>query len=157
MNKIAKISSALPLVVKVLLIATLSACSSPPNTASDAPTNENGQVSTNSPTTQDAPLSETRKKQIESDARAKEQRNEVAGEPQKSGDSQKSTEENLASQVRDKLEVNLPGDKLTVTNKNADITVSGEVKTQEELARIKPLVMEIKGVKSVMVKAVVKP
>ncbi|MCP2728660.1 BON domain-containing protein [Limnofasciculus baicalensis] len=153
MNKIAKISSALPLVVNVLLIATLSACSSPPNTASDTPTNDKGEVSAakNSPTTQDDAQSETRKKQVEADNRAKEQRNNVGG------DSQKSTEENLVSEVRNKLESNLPGDKLTVTTKNADVTVSGEVKTQGELDKIKPLVMEIKGVKSVMVKAVVKP
>lgn len=153
MNKIAKISSALPLVINVLLIATLSACSSPPKTASDAPTNGKGEVSTaqNSPTTQDNDQSETRKKQVEADIRAKEQRNNAGG------DAQKSTEENLVSEVRNKLEANLPDDQLTVTTKNADITVSGEVKTQEELAKIKPLVMEIKGVKSVMVKAVVKP
>ena len=36
-------------------------------------------------------------------------------------------------------------------------TVAGVVKTQGQLDKIKPLAMEIKGVRSVMVKAVVKP
>jgi osmotically-inducible protein OsmY len=64
-------------------------------------------------------------------------------------------EGDLSNEVRSKLEANIPRAKLTVSAKNADVTVSGVVATQEELNKIKPLAMEIKGVNSVMVKAVV--
>ena len=73
------------------------------------------------------------------------------------GNPQKRAEGDLASEVRSKLETNIPSGKLTVSAKNAEITVAGVVKTQEQLDKIKPLAMEITGVRSVMVKAVVKP
>ena len=72
------------------------------------------------------------------------------------GDSQKRVEGDLASEVRSKLEANIPRGKLTITAKNAEVTVSGVVRTQDELNKIKPLAMEIKGVRSVVVKAVIK-
>lgn len=154
MNQITKKSFTLPLLFSVLLMATISACSQESNT-SDAPnsTNNNEQKSTaeNAKSTQNDAQSETRKKQLESDIRAREQRNNVGGDPQKR------TEGDLASEVRSKLEANIPSSKLTVDAKNADITVSGVVTTQEELNKIKPLAMQIKGVNSVMVKAVVNP
>jgi hyperosmotically inducible periplasmic protein len=55
--------------------------------------------------------------------------------------------------VRNKLEANIPNGKLTILANEAKITVSGTVKIQEQLDKIKPLAMEIKGVDSVMVKA----
>ena len=73
------------------------------------------------------------------------------------GDTQKRAEGDLASEVRSKLEANIPRGKLTVEAKNSEITVSGAVSNQEQLNKIKPLAMEIKGVRSVVVKAVVKP
>jgi hyperosmotically inducible periplasmic protein len=158
MNQITKIGSTLgsaqTLLLSMVLMATVSACDTA-KTASNAPssTNNNGQVSTENTgkTTQDDAQSETRKKQLESDIRAREQRNNMGGDPQKR------TEGDLASEVRSKLEANIPRGKLTVAAKNADITVSGVVTTQEQLDKIKPLAMEIKGVNSVMVKAVVNP
>lgn len=153
MNKIPKISSTLPLLLSVLLMATVSACSGA-KTASDAPnsTDNNGQVSTtkNAKTTQDDAQSDLRLKQLDSDIRAREQRNNLGGDPQKRA------EADLASEVRSKLEANIPLGKLTVTAKNADVTVSGVVATQKDLDKIQPLAMEIKGVHSVTVKAVVK-
>ncbi len=154
MNKIAKISSTLPLLLGVLLMASISACSAT-KTASNAPdsTDDNGQVSTaeEGKNTQDDAQSETRRKQLNADIQAREQRNNLGGDPQKRN------EGDLASEVRSKLEANIPRGKLTVSAENANVTVSGVVTTQEELNKIKPLAMEIKGVRSVVVKAIVNP
>lgn len=155
MNKFIQIKSAPPLLFSFLLIASISACASESKTASEAPnsTDTNGQVSadTNLKTTQDDAQSQTRKEQLNKDIQAREQRNDVAG------DTEKRAEGDLASEVRSKLEANIPRGKLTVTAKNKEVTVSGVVKTQAELDKIKTLAMEIKGVDSVVVKAVVTP
>lgn len=154
MNKITKISCTLPLLFSILLMATISACSNL-KTASEAPnsTDKNGEVSTaeNGKFTQDDAESETRREQLNDDIQAREERNNLGG------DSQKRTEGDLASEVRSKLEANIPAGKLTVAAENDQVIVSGVVKTQEQLDKIKPLAMEIKGVKTVMVKAVVNP
>jgi osmotically-inducible protein OsmY len=73
------------------------------------------------------------------------------------GDPQKRAEGDLASEVRSKLEANIPRGQLTVSAKNTEVTVSGMVTNQEQLDKVKPLAMEIKGVRTVIVKAVVKP
>jgi hyperosmotically inducible periplasmic protein len=154
MNKIVKTNSPQLLLLSVLLALTISACGDA-KTASDAPssTDNNGTVTTaqNGKATQDDGQNETRKKQLEADIRAREQRNNMGGDPNKR------TEGDLASEVRSKLEANIPAGKLTVAAKNADITVSGVVTNKDQLDKIKPLAMEIKGVKSVTVKAVVTP
>ncbi len=154
MNKFTKANYPRFLLVGTLLMITVSACSET-KTASDAPssTDNNGQVTTaeNGKVTQDDGQSEVRKKQLESDIRAREQRNNIGGDPQKR------TEGDLASEVRSKLEANIPSSKLTVAAKNADITVSGVVTNKDQLDKIKPLAMQIKGVNSVIVKAVVTP
>jgi hyperosmotically inducible periplasmic protein len=153
-NKIFKAKSSHFLLVGVILAIAVSACSQT-KTTSDAPnsTNNNGELSAteNGKATQDDAQSEIRKKQLEADNRAREQRNTIVG------DTQKRTEGDLASEVRNKLESNIPDGKLTIAAKNADVTVSGVVAKQEQLDKIKPLAMEIKGVSSVIVKAVVAP
>jgi len=155
MTKTNKIGFTQPLLLSILLAGSISACSNASKTASDAPasTATNGQTSTspNANTTKGDAQSDIRKKQIESDIRAREQRNNVVGDPQKRevGD--------LSSQVRSKLEANIPNGKLTVDTKDDVVTVSGTVANQAQLAKIKPLAMEIKGVKDVMVKAIVSP
>ncbi len=95
--------------------------------------------------------SDTRAKQLESDIRAREQRNDITG-----GDMNRS-DGDLASEVRSKLEANIPGGDLTVEANEGVVTVAGTVPAQDQIAKIQPLAMEIKGVKSVMVKAAVKP
>jgi hyperosmotically inducible periplasmic protein len=154
MIKITKFSHTFPYLLSVALLVTLSACDTS-KTAADAPssTANNGKVSTdkNEKTTQSDAESDVRKKQLEADIRAREQRNNVGGDPKKRAD------EDLSSEVRSKLEANIPKGKLTVSAKNADVTVSGVVSTQAELDKIKALGMEIKGVKSVIVKATVTP
>ncbi|PZV25026.1 MAG: transporter [Snowella sp.] len=154
MNKIAKIGLNLPLLIGLLLTVTISACEEAKTTA-DAPnsTNTNGQVATEkqSDNTQNDAQSELRRKQLNADIQAREQRNQMGGDPQKRA------EGDLASEVRSKLEANIPRGKLTVEAKNSEVTVSGVVSNQEQLNQIKPLAMEIKGVRSVVVKAVVQP
>ena len=137
------------LVLSLVLISAISACRTAKTSSSAPNSTDNGQnpsASTASNTTGDAE-STIRKKQIESDIRAREQRNNVGGNPQKRSDS------DLASEVRGKLEANIPNSKLAVDAKNADVTVSGSVANQAQLDKIKPLALQIKGVKNVMVKA----
>jgi hyperosmotically inducible periplasmic protein len=154
MNNTNQLKSPKTLLISLLLMASMTACSTA-KTATDAPgsTDTNGVVSTteNGKPTQDDAQSETRKKQLESDIRAREERNKIAGNPEKRADA------DLASEVRSKLEANIPAGKLTVSAKDANLIVSGVVKTQDQLNKIKSLAMEIKGVKSVTVKADVIP
>jgi hyperosmotically inducible periplasmic protein len=153
MIKIVKIGSSLPLLLNLLLMGSISACNEA-KTSSDAPsaTESTAPVATtNDKATKDDAQSDTRRKQLDADIRAREQRNNVAGDPQKR------TQGDLASEVRSKLEANIPSGKLTILANDAKITVSGTVKNQEQLDKIKPLAMEIKGVDSVMVKAVIIP
>jgi hyperosmotically inducible periplasmic protein len=93
--------------------------------------------------------SDIRTKQLNADIRAREERNKVVGDPNQRDDS------DLASEVRSKLEASIPGGNLTVVSKDAVVTVSGTVPKSDQLSKITKLGMEIKGVKSVMVKATV--
>ena len=150
-----RIGFAQPLILSILLAGSISACSTASKTAENAPssTDTNGKTSTseNANTNKGDAQSDIRKKQLESDIRAREQRNNIAGDPQKrdAGD--------LSSQVRSKLEANIPNGKLTVDAVDASVTVAGTVANKAQLDKIKPLAMEIKGVKTVIVKAVVSP
>jgi hyperosmotically inducible periplasmic protein len=152
MNLITKLNSSPSLFISLLLITAISACSEA-KISSDAPSSANASVavSTNSPATQDDAQSETRRKQLDADIRSREQRNDFAGNPLKRTDS------DLASEVRSKLEANIPQGKLTIVAKDSQVTVSGAVANLEQLNKIKTLAMEIKGVNGVMVKAVVAP
>ncbi|WP_310482083.1 BON domain-containing protein [Chamaesiphon sp. VAR_48_metabat_403] len=154
MNQNTKPSFIQPLVLSILLATTISACSTA-KTSSNAPNaNEgNGQTTSTEDTnnSKDDAQNPIRKKQIESDIRAREQRNNIGGNPQVR------SEEDLESEVRGKLEANIPNSKLSVDAKNADVTVSGSVANQAQLDKIKPLALQIKGVKNVLVKAAVKP
>lgn len=111
-----------------------------PNTTGnlDKPTAKDGQ--------NDA-TSETRRRQLNSDIRAGEQRNNVAGDPNQKEDG------DLESQVRSKLEANLPASALAIEAEDGAITVSGTVVDDSQLQKIEPLAKQIKGVKSVTVKA----
>jgi hyperosmotically inducible periplasmic protein len=154
MNNIAKSTPPQLLLLGLLLTINVSSCSQA-QTSSDAPnsTDNNRQVTTteNGKQAQDDAQSEIRRKQLEADTRAREQRNTMGGDPKKR------TEGDLANEVRNKLESNIPGGKLTIAAKNADVTVSGVVPSQEQFDKIKPLAMEIKGVNSVTVKAIINP
>ena len=96
-----------------------------------------------------------RSDQRESDARAREQRDSlttmVEGEQPLSDD--------LAVDVRNLLESNLPDSRLAV---NVDVeektaTVTGTVKSQEQFDRIQPLAMEVEGIELVNNNTEIKP
>ncbi|MBW4431681.1 MAG: BON domain-containing protein [Pelatocladus maniniholoensis HA4357-MV3] len=142
------------LLISSLLVLSVG-CENVSKTSQTAPNNPSpSQVQTpNTEETQEAKedaQSELRRRQLNEDIRAREQRNNITG-----GDTQRA-EGDLESEVRSKLEANIPRGSLAVqASDDGVITVSGTVTNQQELAKIEPLAKEIKGVKAVNVKAVV--
>jgi len=98
-------------------------------------------------TNQDDATSELRRRQLNSDIRSREQRNNATG-----GDADRA-DGDLESEVRSKLEANLPASELTVDAQDGVVTISGTVVDQGQLDKIQPLATEIKGVESVTVTA----
>lgn len=132
------------------------ACES--NTAKTSPNAPNSTEKTGEvPTTQTAQnnqndaASKVRRDQLNSDIRAREQRNNTTGGDVDRADS------DLAREVGSKLEANIPNGQLTVTTKEGAVVVSGTVQTQAQLDKVEPLAKQIKGVKSVNVAAKVAP
>jgi hyperosmotically inducible periplasmic protein len=144
----------IPFVLSGVLMVAASACSTA-KTTSDAPnsTGNNGQVPTaqSTQTAQDDAQSDVRQKQLDSDIRSREQRNNTTG-----GDADRA-DGDLQSEVRSKLEANIPNGKLAVDAKAGAVVISGTVQTQDQLDKIEPLAKEIKGVNSVTVKATLAP
>ena len=148
MNK--KIAS---LLLSCSLLLPVVACTEA-RTTSEAP-DPSANYSTSNPTASpqntqaamDDAQDETRKRQLESDIRAREQRNDAMG------DSTDRPDSDLASEVRSKLEANIPKGNLTVESKDANVTISGTVPSTSELNKIQSLAMEIKGIKAVTIKA----
>ncbi|MBG1262942.1 BON domain-containing protein [Nostoc commune] len=144
-----------PFLISCLLVFGVAACDNASKTAVSAPdANETAQAPT-AQTTQAAQQdaqSEVRRRQLDADIRAREQRNNTTG-----GDAQRATGD-LASEVRSKLEANIPKGQLTVeATDDGIVTVAGTVNNQQELAKIERLAKEIKGVKTVVVKATIAP
>ncbi|HAJ59435.1 MAG TPA: transporter [Cyanobacteria bacterium UBA8543] len=138
----------------VLMIGA-AACSNQAKTSADAPNSVN-----ESPAAREAEdanqaqadaQSQVRRDQLNADIRAREQRNNVTG-----GDTIRA-EGDLESQVRSKLEANIPAGALVVKADDGAVTVSGTVPKKDQIAKIEPLAKEIKGVKKVTVKATVAP
>jgi osmotically-inducible protein OsmY len=132
------------------------ACSDNAKTAADAPNST--QASPEAPKVDDVQKaqedaqSETRRKQANADIKAREERNNALNQ----GSAENRSEDDIESQVRSKLEVNIPNGELVVkAEDNGAVTVSGTVVKQDQLAKIEPLAKQIKGVKSVDVKATV--
>jgi len=119
------------------------------NTDTNSTTNPTNPTASNTEGAKDDAQSEVRKNQLNADIRAREERNNAGGGDLVRDDS------DLASQVRSKLEANIPGGNLTVASKDGVVTVTGTVPNQDQVAKIQKLGMEIKGVKSVNVKVVV--
>lgn len=138
-----------------VLLFGAAACSEGAKTSADAPNNTN--QATQSPATESVQntqgdaASQVRRDQLNSDIRAREQRNNVTG-----GDTDRA-EGDLESEVRSKLEANIQKGQLTVDAEDGVVTVGGTVQNQQDLAKIDRLAKEIKGVKSVVVKATVAP
>jgi len=118
--------------------------SASPNTAAGGTSaNTNDAAKPDNAAKQDA-TSDVRRAQANSDIRAREQRNNAGGDTLKRADG------DLESEVRSKLEVNLPKSKLEVKAKDGAVTVSGAVASQDQLGKIETLTKQIKGVKSVV-------
>ncbi|MBE8999454.1 MULTISPECIES: BON domain-containing protein [unclassified Nostoc] len=145
-----------PFLISTLLVFGVAACDNASKTSESAPNNPNEapqspSVQTTEASQKDA-QSETRRRQLDADIRAREQRNNVTG-----GDTDRAKGD-LSSQVRSKLEANIPKGQLTVdATKDGVVTIGGTVNNQQELAKIERLAKEIKGVKTVVVKATVAP
>ncbi|MEH2241996.1 BON domain-containing protein [Nostoc sp.] len=143
-----------PLLISGLLVFGVAACDNASKTSESAPNNPNETPQTPSAQTtqaaqQDA-QSDVRRRQLNEDIRAREQRNNAAG-----GDTQRASGD-LKSEVRSKLEANIPKSQLTVdAADDGTVTVGGTVNNQKELAKIEPEAKKIKGVKKVIVKATV--
>lgn len=139
------------LLSSVLLLGTV-ACSGA-KTSADAPSTTGGTggdltATDKTQNAQDA-TNPVREKQIESDKRAIDQRNNTAGSPANLADN------DVSSLVRNELEKAIPGSQLLVESKDGAVTVSGKVATADELKKIEPTVKAVKGVKGVTVKATV--
>lgn len=141
--------------ISSLFLVTAVACSDVSKTSEQAP--KSSDTTTQAPETDEAQninkdaSDETRRKQLESDIRAREQREEALGKDGVRADS------DISSEVRSKLEANLPASQLTVESKEGNVSISGTVPTQPQYDRIEPLAKEINGVKSVDVKVTVEP
>ncbi|MBN3923045.1 BON domain-containing protein [Nostoc sp. NMS4] len=143
-----------PFVISCLLVFGVAACDNASKTSESAPNNPNEAPQTPTAKTTEASQkdaqSDVRRRQLNEDIRAREQRNNTTG-----GDTKRANGD-LESEVRSKLEANIPKSQITV--KAADggiVTVGGTVSNQQELAKIEKLAKEIKGVNTVVVKATV--
>jgi hypothetical protein len=136
----------------LLIIGTV-ACSNLDKTSADAP--DRPGVTTNAPTKPEAQQdlgdarSQIRRKQLDEDIQAREQRNDFFD----NGSAKNRPDSDIASEVRDKLEANLPSSELTIDAQKGIVTVAGTVPTPEQLAKIKSLTEQIKGVRGVNVEA----
>ncbi|MDY6802336.1 MAG: BON domain-containing protein [Cyanobacteriota bacterium] len=127
-----------------LLVFGISACDVA-RTSSEAPDSMSDtaeDVGTREESLEDS-NSEVRQAQLNSDIRAREQRNEVLGDEEVRMDS------DLESEVRSKLEANIPRAKLTIEAEDGKVFIVGTVPDQKEFDTIEPLAKEIKGVKEV--------
>lgn len=97
--------------------------------------------------------SEIRRKQLNADIRAREQRNNIFN----GGRAENRIDSDLESEIRSKLEANLPASALVVKVEDSVATISGTVPSREQYRRIKPLAKEIKGVRQVNTEAIVTP
>ena len=122
-------------------------------TSADAPSDMNGEVTdpANADNTLGDGSSKIRQDQLNSDIRAREQRNDLGGDQTKRADS------DLESEVRAKLEANIPRGKLTVAAKDGAVTIVGTVPDEKEYKTVEPLAKEILGVTSVKVDVEIVP
>lgn len=142
------------ILISGLLIASAAACTNTARTSADAPATDETTTAPDTSTAQDTDEDATddlRQRQLESDIRAREERNDITG-----GDADRA-EGDLASEVRSKLEANLPASLLTVEAEDGAVNITGTVPTQEQFDRIEPLAREIKGVQSVSVDVDITP
>ncbi|MEM7554744.1 MAG: BON domain-containing protein [Cyanobacteria bacterium P01_A01_bin.84] len=133
-----------PILLSSVLMFGAAACDTA-RTSSDAPSSVSGQVENPGSTeeTKEDAASEVRQDQLNADIRAREQRNDIVGDQTDRADS------DLESEVRSKLEANIPRAKLTVDAEDGVVTIVGTVPDQKEYKTVEPLAKEILGVKTV--------
>ena len=134
------------------VLLSMTACDTA-RTSADAPADVDGEVESPAEveeTLEDA-SSEIRQEQLESDIRAREQRNEVIG------DEGERTDADIQSEVRAKLEANIPRSKLTIEAEDGAVTIVGSVPSEREYESIEPLAKEILGVDTVSVDVEIAP
>lgn len=146
-----------PLLISSLLIFGAVACNDAEKTSETAPANPNEAVQRPDAQATEAAQkdaqSQVRRDQLNADIRAREERTNIAG-----GDATNRDEDDLASEVRSKLEANIPNGALTVeAEENGTVTVGGTVNNKDQFDKIERLAKEIRGVKKVVVKAVIAP
>ncbi len=133
------------LIGSALLLGTVACGSS--RTSADAPLDVGGKVDTPQQVeaTKEDANNPIRQEQLNSDIRAREERNQWFGDQLKRADA------DLESEVRAKLEANIPRSQLVVEANEGTVSISGTVPDQKEYSSIEPLAKEIKGVKAVKV------
>lgn len=144
----------IPLLISGILVVGAVGCENGvEKTSTEAPNNGNetaeAPAAETAQTNQNDATSEVRRDQLNADIKAREERNNVTG-----GDATRA-DADLESEVRSKLEANLPASQLAVEAEEGAVIVSGTVPTQEQLGKVDTLAKEIKGVKSVTNKATV--
>ncbi|MBD3882857.1 BON domain-containing protein [Phormidium tenue FACHB-886] len=141
-----------PVLLSGLVALSMAACSvaktssEAPNSTAEQPTSVDKDTAE---TNQDDAVSEMRRKQLNSDIRSREQRNDIGGNELERADG------DLASEVRSKLEANLPASALAVEAKDGVVTITGTTVDEAQLAKVESLAKEIKGVQTVQVNATV--
>ncbi|WP_013334677.1 BON domain-containing protein [Gloeothece verrucosa] len=141
------------LILSSFLIIGAVGCSNVARTSRDAPTTLDGSVQNPQDVreTREDAESKIRQAQLNADIRAREERN------QWSDNELERTDADLQSEVRAKLEANIPRGQLTVKAEDGVVTIVGVVPNQKEYQTIEPLAKEIKGVKAVNVNVEVVP
>ncbi|MEM8675113.1 MAG: BON domain-containing protein [Cyanobacteria bacterium P01_G01_bin.67] len=124
-------------------------------TSADAPTEVDEDATVENATevedTLEDATSEVRQDQLTSDIRAREQRNDIIGDQEVRDDS------DLESEIRAKLEANIPRAKLTVDAEEGNVAIIGTVPSQKEYDSILPLAQEVTGVNEVNMEVEVMP
>lgn len=145
----------IPFLIGSVLITGAVGCQNAARTSADAPeTTDQAAEAPDAETaqqTQEDATSEVRRDQLNADIRAREQRDQALGDGETRDDG------DLESEVRSKLEANLPASQLAVEAEDGAVTVTGTVPTPEQLERIEPLAREIRGVQTVANQAEVAP
>jgi osmotically-inducible protein OsmY len=143
------------LVISSVLVVSAVGCENAAKTSTGAPNTANETAATPDAKTaeqnQGDAQSDTRRNQLNADIQAREIRNNAMGGDMNRADG------DLESEVRSKLEANLPSSQLAVDSKEGVVTISGTVANQQQLARVDTLAKEIKGVQNVVNKATVAP
>lgn len=136
-----------PFLLGIAVLFGTAACQDGEQTSSDAPGSLNG--TTDEPAqvqdTHEDSRSDTRRSQLDSDIRAREERTDAIGDPTDRSDS------DLASEVRSKLEANITQGQLAVTSEDGVVTVVGTVPNQDRYDAIESLAREIRGVQDVKI------